>query len=37
MEAKSYQVGPALEAFDCDFEEEEIRLYRIKFISDVAN
>ena len=37
MEAKSDQVGPALEAFDGDFEEEEIRLYRIKFISDVAN
>jgi hypothetical protein len=26
-----------LEAFDGDYEEEEIRLYRIKFISDVAN
>ena len=37
MEAKSDQVGPALEAFDGDYEEEEIRLYRIKFISDVAN
>ena len=37
MEAQSDQVGPALEAFDGDYEEEEIRLYRIKFISDVAN
>ena len=37
MEAESDQVGPALEAFDGDYEEEEIRLYRIKFISDVAN
>jgi ATP-dependent DNA helicase RecQ len=37
MEAQSDQVAPALEAFDGDFEEEEIRLYRIKFISDVAN
>jgi len=37
MKAKSDQVDPALEAFDGDYEEEEIRLYRIKFISDVAN
>lgn len=37
MEAQSDQVAAALEAFDGDFEEEEIRLYRIKFISDVAN
>jgi ATP-dependent DNA helicase RecQ len=37
MEAQSDQVAPALEAFDGDYEEEEIRLYRIKFISDVAN
>ena len=37
MEAQNDQVAPALEAFDGDFEEEEIRLYRIKFISDVAN
>jgi ATP-dependent DNA helicase RecQ len=37
MEADNDQVEPALEAFDGDFDEEEIRLYRIKFISDVAN
>jgi ATP-dependent DNA helicase RecQ len=37
MEAQSDQVDPVVEAFDGDYEEEEIRLYRIKFISDVAN
>ena len=37
MEADNDQVVPALEAFDGDFDEEEIRMYRIKFISDVAN
>ena len=37
MEAESDKIQEALESFDGDFEEEEIRLYRIKFISEVAN
>ena len=27
----------AIEEFDGDYEEEELRLYRIKFFSEVAN
>ena len=37
MEAESDEVALALEEFDGDYEEEEIRLYRMKFISEVAN
>ena len=37
IEAENDLVAEALEAFDGDFDEEEVRLYRIKFISDVAN
>ena len=37
MEAESDKIQEVLESFDGDFEEEEIRLYRIKFISEVAN
>ena len=37
IEAENDLVDEALEAFDGDFDEEEVRLYRIKFISDVAN
>ena len=37
MEADSDAVSTALEAFDTDFDEEEIRLYRLKFLSEVAN
>ena len=37
MEADSDAVSAALEAFDTDFDEEEIRLYRLKFLSEVAN
>ena len=37
MEAESDTISLALEEFDGDYEEEEIRLYRMKFISEVAN
>jgi len=37
MEAESDAISLALEEFDGDYEEEEIRLYRMKFISEVAN
>ncbi|MBW2961822.1 DNA helicase RecQ [Mesonia aestuariivivens] len=37
IEAETDKVDEAMEEFDGDYEDEEIRLYRIKFISDVAN
>ena len=36
MEAETDGIQAALDEFDGDYEEEEIRLYRIKFMSDVA-
>ncbi|MCR1024785.1 DNA helicase RecQ [Cellulophaga baltica] len=37
LEAKSDNIDLALKEFDGDYEDEELRLYRIKFISEVAN
>lgn len=37
LEAKSDEIEEALDEFDGDYEEEELRLYRIKFISEVGN
>ncbi len=37
MEAESDDIALAIEEFEGDLEEEEIRLYRMKFISEVAN
>lgn len=37
MEADSDDIALAIDEFDGDYEEEDIRLYRIKFISEVAN
>jgi ATP-dependent DNA helicase RecQ len=37
MESESDKISTAIEEFDGDYEEEELRLYRIKFMSDVAN
>lgn len=37
LEAENDKIEEALEEFDGDYEEEELRLYRIKFISEVAN
>lgn len=37
MEAESDDIALAMEEFEGDLEEEEIRLYRMKFISEVAN
>ncbi len=37
LEAESDKIEEALEEFDGDYEEEELRLYRIKFISDIGN
>ncbi len=37
MEAKTDKIQDALDEFDGDYDEEELRLMRIKFISDVGN
>ena len=37
MEAQSDDIALAIEEFDGEYEEEDIRLYRIKFMSDIAN
>lgn len=37
MEAESEQIEKALEEFEGEYEEEELRLMRIKFMSEVAN
>ncbi len=37
MESKTDKIDVAIDQFDGDYDDEELRLYRIKFISDVAN
>jgi ATP-dependent DNA helicase RecQ len=37
LEADSDSINVAIEEFDGDYDEEELRLYRIKFISEEAN
>ncbi len=37
LEAETDSIDDAIEEFDGDYEDEELRLYRIKFISEVAN
>ena len=37
MEAETDDIEEALEEFDGDYDEEELRLMRIKFINEVAN
>ena len=37
MEAETDKIDDAIEEFDGDYDDEELRLYRIKFISEVAN
>ncbi|MCV6628330.1 MAG: DNA helicase RecQ [Flavobacteriaceae bacterium] len=37
MEAESDSINDAMEEFEGDYEDEELRMYRIKFISQVAN
>ncbi len=37
MESETDGIEAALEEFDGDYDDEELRLYRIKFISEVAN
>ena len=37
LESESENISDALEEFDGDYDEEELRLYRIKFLNDVSN
>ena len=37
LEAEPDSIEDAMEEFDGDYEDEELRLYRLKFISEVAN
>ncbi|MEZ4795971.1 MAG: DNA helicase RecQ [Flavobacteriaceae bacterium] len=37
MESDSDKIDTAIKEFDGDYDDEELRLYRIKFISEVAN
>ena len=37
MESSTDSISDAIEEFDGDYDDEELRLYRIKFISEVAN
>jgi ATP-dependent DNA helicase RecQ len=37
MEAESDKISLAMEEFEGEYEEEELRMFRIKFISEVAN
>ncbi|MEN3322486.1 ATP-dependent DNA helicase RecQ [Mariniflexile soesokkakense] len=37
MESKTDSIDAAIKEFDGDYDDDELRLYRIKFISDVAN
>ena len=37
MEAETDDIAVALEEFDNDFEEDELRLFRLKFIGEVGN
>ncbi|WP_151894701.1 DNA helicase RecQ [Patiriisocius marinistellae] len=37
LEAESDKIEDALEEFDGDYDHEELRLYRLKFISEVGN
>ncbi|WP_411767119.1 DNA helicase RecQ [Winogradskyella sp. A3E31] len=37
MDSETDKIDAAIDEFDGDYEEEELRLYRIKFMSEVAN
>jgi ATP-dependent DNA helicase RecQ len=37
MESESDKIDDAIQEFDGDYDDEELRLYRIKFMSEVAN
>ena len=37
IEAESDSIKEAFAEFDGDYDEEELRLYRLKFMSEIAN
>ena len=37
LESETEDISDALEEFEGDYDEEELRLYRIKFLNDVSN
>ncbi|NOY46946.1 MAG: DNA helicase RecQ [Chlorobi bacterium] len=37
MESETDKIDDAIEEFDGDYDDDELRLYRIKFVSEVAN
>jgi ATP-dependent DNA helicase RecQ len=37
MESESDKISEAIEEFDGEYDDEELRLYRLKFMSEVAN
>jgi ATP-dependent DNA helicase RecQ len=37
IESESEDISEAIKEFHGDFDEEELRLYRIKFLNDVSN
>lgn len=37
LEAETDSIAMAIDEFDGDYEEEELRIYRLKFMSEVAN
>ncbi|MFT4674094.1 MAG: ATP-dependent DNA helicase RecQ, partial [Saprospiraceae bacterium] len=37
LESETDKIDAAMEEFDGDYDDEELRVYRIKFISEVAN
>ena len=37
LESESEDISVALEEFNGEFDEEELRIYRIKFLNDVSN
>ena len=37
MEAENNEIQKAFQEFDGEYEEEDLRIFRIKFMSEVAN
>jgi ATP-dependent DNA helicase RecQ len=37
MESETDDIEAAIEEFDGEYDDQELRLYRLKFISEVAN
>jgi ATP-dependent DNA helicase RecQ len=37
LESESEDILVALDEFEGDYDEEELRIYRIKFLNDVSN